>query len=244
MRRHGQQQVIGPPLPVREDHLLALHGRGLVIGEEANAVLGQARIDHAAPAFAQDGQRERQRAKDFQGHRHPARGEEAFDQQGHLEGRRRALVRRAKNADAQPPAREGPQRLGRARDGLRVVDVMAILWQARHGLGRQLGPQRHDQRVGLIAPAVHLGCAGGRVQMGERALHNADTMTLQRAQRPLPGLQRRLAHQAPRLAEAHHEVSAPVDDDHVVRGVQLIAQPPGRRQPAKTTPENENASHG
>ena len=57
-------------------------------------------------------------------------------------------------------------------------------------------------------------------------------------QRPLPFLQRRFAHQAPALAETHHEVIAPIHHDHFIFRRQLFFQPPRRGHAAKPAAEN------
>jgi hypothetical protein len=124
-----------------------------------------------------------------------------------------------------------------------VPDVDAVLDEARDRLWRMLRTERDDKGIAVEGPVVEPHGMGDRVDRFDGRLDHPDPTIGQQAQRTDAILERMQPHDGPRLAQAHHEVRAAIDEDDLVGSREQVAQPGRGGDPAEATTEYDHAGH-
>ena len=242
MRRHGKQEVERPLGGVGETDRSGVHLHGLMVRQECDGGVAQERLEPAALHGAGHGQRDRHRAEDLDLDLHPAPPETLARQDRQLEGSGRAAVWRAEDADREPPPSEALEGRTGARRALAIPHVDAVLDQPRYRLRGVLGAESDDHGIGRDRLAIDRRPDVRGIEPLDMTLPDHHPALRQPGQQASALGQRRLADDLPRLAQAHGEVGAAVDQDDL-DSRREAAKRDGRGDSAEAGPQDQHASH-
>lgn len=124
-----------------------------------------------------------------------------------------------------------------------VPHVDAMLDEARNLLRCLFGPERDDQGIAVEGAVAEPYRVGRRVDRVDDSLDHLDPAIQEPAQRPDAFFERMRPHDSPGLAEAHHELAAPIDEDDLIGSRQQAAQPGRGGDPAETSTEDDHPCH-
>jgi hypothetical protein len=133
--------------------------------------------------------------------------------------------------------------LRRGRESLAAPVADAVFGKARNGPRVMSRAKRDDERIGLEPIALDDGRARLRLDPVDLAPNDPNSSLNELRQRSHSIVERWPSQDVPRLANAHHEVISSVDEDQLVRLIELLAQGNRGRDPAKASTKNKRARH-
>ncbi len=153
---------------------------------------------------------------------------------------RRALVRRRRREDHEPPARESGQRVSKRLGTGQRVEVVTGRGETRYRLRRQLGAERDDEEVGGEHAAVHDGFPLVGVDSLDLTEYELDALSLQARKRARDLVCGAAAGHEPEERGREDEGRFAFDEDDAVLLRQRLAQLVRRHQPTHSAAQDQH----